>query len=308
MPPRRELSGMIVPVVTPFGRDEAVDHGRLDAIVDHLIAEGADFVMGAALTGEGLLLSPQETREVWATIAARAHGRAGFVPAVITYRTSIAIELVREAADLGADAVMVAPIVPELYAGRSEADVSGFYEEVAEAVPVPLVLFNYPSLTGVDFTPAFVARLVAIAGIRAIKESTGDSRRVHAIQRLCGDRIKVICGNPSAAFESVALGCDTWITGIMNAAPRSAKRMMRLILDGRDLPAARDIYYRHLLPLVDLMARNSNPTGTIKAAMRARGLEAGVPRRPGRDVRPEDQAALGDWARAVEADERAGFV
>lgn len=118
-----------------------------------------------------------------------------------------------------------------------------------------------------------------------------------------GTLVKVICGNPNAAFESIALGCDTWITGIMNAAPRSARRMMRLIREHRDLAAARDVYYRHLLPLVDLMVRNSNPTGTIKTAMRARGLDAGVPRKPGRDVSADDMAALREWARLVDADE-----
>ncbi len=304
--PRRDLSGMIVPVVTPFDRAEAIDHARLGAVVDHMIEAGAAFVMGTALTGEGPLLTPQETTDAWATIAGRVRGRAGFVPTVIAYRTPVAIDLVKAAVDLGADAVMVTPIVPELYAGRSEADVFGFYEAIAAAVSVPLILFNYPSLTSVDFTPAFVQKLCAIDAIRAIKESTGDSKRVHSIHRLCGDRIKVICGNPNAAFESIALGCDTWITGIMNAAPRSALRMLRLIRDDRDLVAARDIYYRHLLPLVDLMARNNNPTGTIKAAMRARGLDAGVPRRPGGDVSAADMAALKGWARTVDADERAG--
>ena len=295
---------MIVPVVTPFDADERVDHRALGAIVDHMIDAGADFVMGTALTGEGPLLSVDETTSIWSTIATHARGRAGFVPAVITYRTSTAIALVRAAVELGADAVMVTPIVPELYAGRSESDVRGFYAEVAAAVSIPLVLFNYPSLTSVDFTPTFVHSLSSIDAIGYIKESTGDSKRVHAIHRLCGDRVKVICGNPNAAFESLALGCDTWITGIMNAAPRSARRMMRLILNDRDLAAARDIYYRHLLPLVDLMARNSNPTGTIKAAMRARGLPAGIPRRPGSDVSAADASELREWARVVGEDER----
>lgn len=288
---------MIVPLVTPFDRDEEVDHERLGVVVDAAVGAGADFVMGTALTGEGPLVSPDETRRVWETIAARALGRAGFVPAIIATRTRTAVDLARAAADLGADAVMVAPIVPELYAGRSEDDVYGFFSDVAAATPLPIVLFNYPSLTGVDLTPPFVARLAAIERVAAIKESTADTRRVHAIQRLCGDRVQVVCGNPNAALESLALGCTTWITGIMNAAPRDAKSLMRLVLEERDLPGARRVYYERLLPLVDLMAANRNPTGTIKAAMRARGLDVGVPRRPGRDVGDADRAALARWAR-----------
>jgi 4-hydroxy-tetrahydrodipicolinate synthase len=132
-----------------------------------------------------------------------------------------------------------------------------------------------------------------------VKESTGDSKRVHAIQRLCGDRIRVICGNPNAALESLVLGCDAWITGIANVAPHSANRMLAAIHRDGDVAAARDIYYRHLLPIVDLMIRNNNPTGTIKAGLRVQGLDVGVPRRPGSDVSPEDLSILRTIARVI---------
>ena len=122
-----------------------------------------------------------------------------------------------------ATAILVAPVVPELYAGRSRRDVTGFFEAVAGATPLPLILFNYPSLTGVDLTADFLSDLARIEHIRYVKESTGDSRRVHAIHRRCEGRIEVICGNPNAALESLALGCRAWITGIMNVVPRSAR-------------------------------------------------------------------------------------
>jgi 4-hydroxy-tetrahydrodipicolinate synthase len=298
---KRELSGIIVPLVTPFDDREDVDHARLADVATQMIESGADFLMGTALTGEGPLLTPDETVAVWNTIAARCAGHVGFVPAIITFRTTVAIELARAAHALGAEALMVAPIVPELYAGRSHDDVYRFYRDVAEAVPTPIVLFNYPSLTGVDLTPPFVAKLADIDSVRYVKESTSDSKRVHAIQRLCGDRIRVICGNPNAALESLALGCDAWITGIMNVVPRASKRMFSAIRHDGDLASARDIYYRHLLPLVDLMMRNSNPTGTIKAGMRVRGLDVGVPRRPGSDVSAEDNTVLRDILRTSPA-------
>lgn len=301
----RDLSGIIVPLVTPFDERQEVDHVRLAEIARYMIAAGADHLMGAALTGEGPLLNGQETVAAWRTIAGECDAHVGFVPAVITFRTSTAIELGRAAEATGAAAIMVAPIVPELYAGRSQSDVYGFYRDVADAVSLPIVLFNYPSLTGVDLTPDFVAKLAEIDSIRYVKESTADSKRVHAIQRRCGDRVKVICGNPNAALESLALGCDTWITGIMNVVPWSAKRMLSAVHRDKDLGAARELYYRHVLPIVDVMMRNNNPTGTIKAAMRARGMAAGVPRRPGQDVSEEDMAVLRGLARVIEADERA---
>ena len=143
-----------------------------------------------------------------------------------------------------------------------------------------------------DFVPPLVARLMEIENVRYIKESTGDTKRVHAIQRLVGERLSVICGAPNVALESLALGCRTWITGTMNIAPRSAQQLMHAVGDLGDLRLARRIYYRQILPVVDVLARNYNPTGTIKAGVCARGVDVGAPRRPGRAAGPADREHL----------------
>jgi 4-hydroxy-tetrahydrodipicolinate synthase len=289
---------MIVPLVTPFASDDSVDVRQIARVVEYVAGEGADGLMPTALTGEGLLLSDTETLAVWDAVFAAANSLP-VAPAVIRTTTRSAVDLVRQAERRGAAAAMVAPLVPELYAGRALDDVYDFYAEVAAATALPLILFNYPSLTGVDLAPSFVARLAGIPNVQYIKESTGDSKRLHSIQRLVGSRIEVICGSPAVALESLALGCRAWITGIMNAAPRSASQLLRSVRDGTDLAMARDIYYRQLLPWHDLMHRNSNPTGTIKAGLRARGLDAGAPRRPGREVSASDQAELRELVAAI---------
>lgn len=284
-----ELTGTIVPLVTPFSQDGAVDGRKMSQLIEYILIQGADAVMPTALTGEGPLLTQEETIAVWSAVFAQVADRVPIVPAVISTTTKRAIELVRAAQELGAATILVAPILPELYAGRSHDDVYDFYAEVAAATSLSIVLFNYPSLTGIDFTPSLVLRLVDIGSVRYIKESSGDTRRIHAIQRLVGDRISVICGAPNVALESLALGCRAWITGTMNMAPRSAQQLFRAMVHLHDLGLARRIYYRQILPFVDVMARNNNPTGTIKAGVCARGVDVGVPRRPGNRVRPEDQ-------------------
>jgi 4-hydroxy-tetrahydrodipicolinate synthase len=298
------LTGTIVPLVTPFDAQERFSPALLARLVEFILHEGADALMPTALTGEGPLLTPDETESVWEATCAAAPG-VPIVPAIVTTTTRDAVRLARRAHGLGAAAIMVAPIVPELYARRSLRDVSNFVREVAAETPLPLILFNYPSLTGVDLTPDFLAELADIEHVRYVKESTGDSRRVHAIHRRCEGRIEVICGSPNAAFESIALGCRAWITGIMNVVPGAARRMMDAILVRGDLVLARGIYYDHVLPLVDLMFANSNPTGTIKAGLRARGVPAGVPRRPGSDVSPEDARALARFVATLAADRSA---
>jgi 4-hydroxy-tetrahydrodipicolinate synthase len=298
-----ELTGTIVPLVTPFDGDEAFDARAMGRLIEFVLKQGADAVMPTALTGEGPLLDPVEMVAVWDAVFEAARDRAPVVPAVIATTTRGAMGLVRAAEERGAAAVMVAPVLPELYAGRNQDDVWDFYVDVTAATSLEIILFNYPSLTGVDLVPPLVARLAEIETVRYIKESTSDSKRVHGIQRLVGERLAVVCGAPNTALESLALGCRVWITGIMNAVPRSAQQLMRAVARG-DLVLARRIYYTQILPLVDVLAANSNPTGTIKAAVRARGVEVGAPRRPGSDVGPGDwqriQRLMGEVARAEE--------
>jgi len=166
------------------------------------------------------------------------------------------------------------------------------YAIVAGATALPVILFNYPSLTGVDLTPALVEKLSSIANVRGIKESTGDSRRVAALLRRLGGRIEVICGAPTAALECLALGCRSWITGILNVVPREGAELLKAIADSGDLELARRIYFDRILPLVELLDRTSNPTGTIKAGVRLRGIDVGVPRLPGQDLLPRELAEL----------------
>ncbi len=281
-----KLTGTIVPLVTPFDASENLDLLALCRLVAFVLEQGAHGLMPTALTGEGPLLTRTETLAVWDVVFAETRERLPIIPAVIAATTRRAIKLVQAAEARGAAAVMVAPILPELYAGRSFDDVYAFYADVAAVTQLPIILFNYPSLTGVDFVPPWVERLVEIENVQYIKESTGDTKRVHALQRLVGRRLSVICGAPNVALESLALGCQTWVTGIMNVVPRSAQQLVEAVHRLGDLDLARQVYYTQILPLVDVMGQVNNPTGVVKAGVCARGVDVGRPRRPGQSVGP----------------------
>jgi 4-hydroxy-tetrahydrodipicolinate synthase len=297
--PLSELTGTIVPLVTPFDADESFDAQAMRRLVDYVLEQGADALMPTALTGEGPLLTADETLAIWDVVFEQANEQLPVVPAVVSTTTRKAIRLVRAAERHGTRAVMAAPILPELYAGRAHDDVYAFYADIAAATSLPIILFNYPSLTGVDFVPPLVERLVQIENVQYIKESTGDTRRVHGIQRLVGERISVICGAPNVALESLALGCRAWITGIMNVVPRSAQQLTRAVVELGDLGLARRIYYSQILPVVDMLLHNYNPTGTIKAGVCARGVGVGVPRRPGHTVASGDREILNTLLAAI---------
>lgn len=293
------LNGIIVPLVTSFTTDETFDPAAMSRLIEYVLDQGADALMPTALTGEGPLLTDEETLAVWDTVFEKTAGRRPIAPALISTTTKRAIRLAKAAEEKGAAAIMVVPIIPELYAGRSKEDVYGFYADIAAETSLPVILFNYPSLTSVDFNLSLLESLAGIDNIRYIKESTGDSRRVHAIQRSLGDRITVICGAPNVALESLALGCRIWITGTMNVVPRSAQQLLQAVHYVKDFELARRIYYRQILPFVDIMSRNNNPTGTIKAGVRARGVDVGSPRRPGSDVSAEDRQYITRISREI---------
>lgn len=274
------ITGTVVPIITPFAAEENVDVPAIENLIGWLQAASPAAIMPTALTGEGLLLDETETRLVWSSCLSAAGPDIPVIPAILALRTATARRLARHAAELGAHAVLAAPVLPELYAGRSDDDVFRFYAELAAESELPIILFNYPSCTGVDLRPALVERLCDIPVVAAIKESSGHAARTHQLLRALGDRLQVICGSPTTALESLALGCTAWITGIMNVAPRSAEQLVRAMAAG-DLELGRRIYFDQILPLADLVAASNNPTGTIKAGVAFRGVDVGAPRRPG---------------------------
>ncbi len=163
---------------------------------------------------------------------------------------------------------------------------------MASASSLPLVLFNYPSLTGIDLRPPFVARLAdAIPSVAYIKESTAETPRISEIARLGQGRVEVICGAPHVALESLTLGCRTWITGILNVMPRSGRQLMRAVQMG-DLELARRINREQILPTFQVIQSSLNPSGTIKHGLACRGIDVGIPRRPGSPLDPVHQVML----------------
>lgn len=275
-----ELQGMIVPLVTPFDAGGAVDAAALISVAEHARSHGASGLMPTALTGEGPLLSAPETETVWRTLIARYRGQIPVIPAIFPTTTAEAIRLGMMAANLGASAIMVSVIMPELYGRRAEKHVLCFFESFCGAVPLPVILFNYPSVAGYDLVPELVAQLAAIGDIHWIKESTGDSRRVSEILHRTGGKIEVICGSPEVALESLALGSRAWITAITNVIPAACRALIEAVQAG-DMARARTLNSRVVRPMFEIVRESSNTIGTVKSGLALRGIKVGIPRPPG---------------------------
>jgi 4-hydroxy-tetrahydrodipicolinate synthase len=278
---RNRIRGLVVPLVTPFDANGALDIHALHATAEHALHNGAQGLMVTALTGEGPLLTASETERIWKTVIQTYGAKVPVIPAIFPTTTADAIRMGHMAAEIGAAAVMVAPVMPELYGRRAQKHVRTVFETFCSQVSsLPVVLFNYPSVAGYDLTPELVETLSEIDNIRCIKESTGDSRRVSEILFLTRGRLQVICGSPEIALESLALGCKTWITAVTNVVPAACRALIDAMERGM-LDKARELSRRIVRPLFELIRKSSNTIGTIKAGLWLRGINVGAPRAPG---------------------------
>ena len=206
--------GTFTVTITPFDAAGALDLGALVRFVDWQIAEGIHGLIPLGSTGEFLSLSEEETTAVIETVVRTAAGRVPVIIGTGAEDTREVVRRSREAEKLGANGVM---IIPPFYCTPTEDELYHHYKTAADAIGIPVMIYNNPAVTNVDLTPDIVARLASIENCRYIKESTLDITRVRDIMRLCGDRLTVFGG--VLGFESFVAGAQGWVAVASNVAP-----------------------------------------------------------------------------------------
>jgi len=276
------LSGVHVALTMPFDASSgALDLDALEAHCDWLIDSGIDGLVPNGSLGEYESLDRDERRAVVETVARVAEGRAKLIVGVSAPNWRIAGDHTRHAAEYGADAVMLLPPTNHL---PTTSELVDHYRSVAQ-YDVPVVIYNNPFSTRIDLTPELIARLGELDGMAAVKEFSGDVRRISAIAER-SPHLQLLCGADDLALESALMGATGWIGGFTGALPRETLRVFELGRLG-DLAAAVPLY-RAMLPL---LRWDSGPrfVEAIKHTIDLLGLTAGGPPRPPRRVlSPED--------------------
>jgi 4-hydroxy-tetrahydrodipicolinate synthase len=266
--------GCYTVLVTPFTEDGgAVDLPALARLVEFQIAEGIRGLIPLGSTGEFLSVSPEERTAIVETVVRTAAGR---VPVLIGTGAEDTREVVRtskEAESLGADGVM---IIPPFYAVPTEDELFHHYSTVADAIGIPIMVYNNPATANVDLTPPMLARLSTIPNCRYVKESTLEVTRVRDIVALCGERMEVFAG--VLGYESAWLGAIGWVAVCSNLAPRLSTEMFHAAAFERDMDKALGLY-RRLVPLLPWVGGPRYVAGT-KAGFRLMGMGMGNPRPP----------------------------
>lgn len=264
----------MVALVTPMHEDGSLDFGALKRLVDFHIAEGTDAIVAVGTTGESPTLDMEEHGEVIRLTIEYAADRVPVIAGTGSNSTVEAIELTRHAAKVGADACL---LVTPYYNKPTQEGLYRHYRAVAEAVPIPQILYNVPGRTGCDLLPETVERLAAIPNIVGIKEATGNLDRARDILRRCGERLDVYSGDDATALELMLLGGKGDISVTANVAPRLMHEMCAAARAG-DAAKARAINER-LMALHKNLFVESNPI-PVKWAMAEMGLMEGGVRLP----------------------------
>jgi len=273
MPRKGEkFAGLTVAMVTPF-RDGRVDEAALKKAVEFQIAAGTDCLCPVGTTGECPTLSHEEHERVIASVCQAAAGRIKAMAGTGSNSTTEAIRLTKFAKSAGADgAMMVAP-----YYNKPTQE--GFYQHfkaVAEAVDIPIILYNIPGRTSKNIEPETIARLGEVPNIVAIKEATGSMDQ--ASQVLALSQLTVLSGDDSLTLPIMALGGSGIVSVVGNIVPGDLLSLLKAFRQG-NMTEAQRWHFKLFTLCRDLLGLSTNPI-PIKGAMRMLGRDSGELRLP----------------------------
>jgi len=258
--------GSMVAMVTPMHTDGSVDEQSLRGLVEFHINNGTDAIVAVGTTGEASTLREDEHCRVIRMVVEFADGRLPVLAGTGANSTHEAIRLTRCAMEAGADAALL--VVP-YYIKPSQEGLYQHFKAVAEAVPLPQILYNVPGRTACDMSNETVERLSHISNIVGIKDATGDIERARNLVETCGDRLDVFSGDDATAMELMLAGGKGDVSVTANVAPAAMHELCKAAVAG-DRERAEELN-RRLMPLHKKLFVEANPI-PVKWALHEMGL------------------------------------
>jgi len=243
---KSDWSGVYPAITTPFARDGGVDEPFLARHVAWLIESGCRGIVALGSLGEGATLTYDEKVRILQVCRGAVPAGVPVVASISGLSTAECVSLARAAAAAGCDGLMVLP--PYVYRGDWR-ETEAHFSSVLDATDLSCMLYNNPIAYGTDLSAEQVADLAAKhRNVHAVKESSGDVRRVTAVRALLGDRLALFAGLDDMILEALAVGADGWVAGLVNALPAESVQLVDLAKAGRMEAALR--LYAWFLPLL----------------------------------------------------------
>jgi 4-hydroxy-tetrahydrodipicolinate synthase len=290
------FSGAFTALITPFRRG-ALDEEALKELVRLQVKAGISGLVPCGSTGEAATLSASEKERIVRLVVAEAAGRVPVIAGVGTNDTKRAVEAALSAADWGADALLV---LAPYYNKPTQGGLFLHFKAVADAVKLPIVVYNIPGRTGVNIQPATLARIAAdCEHVLAIKEASGSIDQASEILALTKGRLQILSGDDSLTLPMMSVGACGVVSVLSNILPKETSELCRAALAG-DYAKARELHLK-LFPLIKALFVETNPI-PVKAAAHAVGLCANELRLPLTPMSPEC------WQKLHQELERAGLL
>ncbi|MGH7259171.1 MAG: 4-hydroxy-tetrahydrodipicolinate synthase [Nitrospiraceae bacterium] len=284
--------GSLVAIVTPLKKGK-VDEKALGDLIDWQIAQGTHGIVPCGTTGESATLTHEEHERVVAFTIEATKRRVPVIAGTGSNSTDEAITLTKHAKKAGADGAL---LITPYYNKPTQEGLYRHYKAVAEAVDLPIVLYNIPGRTCVNMLPPTVARLSSIKNIVAIKEGGGSLQQVSDIIQACGERMTVLSGDDALTLPMMAVGAKGVITVTANIVPKDMAKMVDAFAAGK-LAEARKLHYK-MSPLFTALFYETNPI-PVKEALGMMGkcsAELRLPLCPmAADTREKLSRALKDY-------------
>ena len=269
------FKGAGVAIATPFNQDGSVNYDEFARLIEFQISNGTDAIIVCGTTGEAATMSEEEHMEVVKFCIDRVAHRIPVVAGTGSNCTYTAVQLSKEAQEYGADAVLS---VTPYYNKATQDGLVAHFLAVADAIKIPVIMYNVPSRTGCNILPATVNRLVKDKkNIVGIKDATGNISQTAEMMNLTQGAIDLYSGNDDQIVPIMSLGGIGVISVLSNVAPRQTHEMCELMLNG-DFSKAADIQLK-AIPLIKALFSEVNPI-PVKKALEYIGIAAGPLRLP----------------------------
>lgn len=279
------FTGSLVAIVTPF-KNGKLDERSLGDLIEWQISSGTHGIVPCGTTGESATLTHAEHDRVVAFTVEVVRRRVPVVAGTGSNSTDEAIALTKHAKAAGVDGAL---LITPYYNKPTQEGLFRHYKAVAEAVDLPLVVYNIPGRTGVNMMPATIARLTICPTVVAIKEGSGSVQQASEIIQLCGERLTVLAGDDALTLPMMAVGGKGVITVTANLVPTKMAQLVNAFRDGR-IEAARAMHYE-LYPLFTALFFETNPI-PVKEALHLMGKIAPDIRLPLCSMGNENKAKL----------------
>lgn len=267
------FTGSGTALITPFNKN-GVDYGAFADQIDFQISGGTDALIVLGTTGEPATMSEKEKEEALGFAVKHINKRVPVIAGAGSNDTAHAVKLAKQAEDLGADGVLA---VTPYYNKCTQKGLIAHFTAIADAINIPLIMYNVPGRTGVNMLPATVKALSGHKNIAAVKEACGNIEQISEIARLCGDKIDIYSGDDAITLPIMALGGIGVISVASNVIPKEMHGLCAAYLAG-NIAACRELQFR-VNPLVKALFSEVSPA-PVKTAMNLMGLKAGRLRLP----------------------------